>query len=603
MISNFSIFNSLTDEQKARLTANCHRETFEKDEIIFKQGDSGCSLYLIDTGKVEISVFSYFVSKKIVAVLSDKDFFGEMSILNRKRRRSASAISLERTHVIVVPESEVEALMDQQPSLAMSMLRILSKRLEDTNTRNFMLELWKFLTSDRSIEKLLQAAVYTAEDAYGCYSEIILDPVACENYYHLLFSEEMISQLKKKTEEEISKVKVVFLKDQVKIQDSIPPKNDELTVFSQSLVIEEKNLGYFQIFAKKENFEKNGSEVLESFAHQVAEAVEMEIGKSKLKIMENRIKGIFETIADGLLVLDDKGLPLLSNKAFKDMFFPPDCPNNDALNAILPSLYQSGKDSGNQELVLLKPHAQILSSNFITTCDAKGNKQETIISIRNVTGPKREEQKFLQLVSMLIRRIYNLYLPLVAISEPLRDKRFKRIRRMIKNFIYLIEIKSGPLRVQRMPTTIGEFMAEVMEKVVPVFERRRIKFVRNENPEIDKTGICVDSELLLEAFLSILAFHGRRLGFDSKAVFNEKIEGGVYSFGIETQRRNWRIPVGPEILDWQKCIEWFIAAENRAVLLELPFSRHIFESHKGKIEFFEENQIVKFVISVPVEEF
>ncbi|MBF0407705.1 MAG: cyclic nucleotide-binding domain-containing protein [Candidatus Riflebacteria bacterium] len=600
MISDFQLFSALNPDEISRIASNCQRKSFQPGQTIFRQGDSGCNLYLIEKGKVEISVFSCFVPRKVVAVLEEKEYFGEMSILNRRKRRSATVVAIEKTDLIIIPEQEVEFLVENFPSIALNMLKTLSRRLEETNTHSFVLDIWKFISSDRNIVKLLNAAVYTAEAALGYHSEIVLDLLSTREFHDLLFSEETIRNIASKTEKEKEKVKLLFSKDSLLIIDDFENSLVNDSVFSQPLLIEGKILGYFRFYADKAKIQPDENVALKAFSEQVATVLELELSKYKLRLMENRLNGIFETIADGILVLDENGVPSMSNRSFNKMFFPEGC-QNDALNAVLPSLYQAGRDTGTQELVLLKPHAQVLSSNFITTRDSKGNRSETIISIRNVTAPKREEQKFLQLVSMLIRRVYNLYLPILGISEPLREKRFRRVKRMIRNFIYLIEIKSGPLRVQRMPMTIGEFYDEMWEKVTPLFARRRISLLKEFDENVNKTEICVDSELLIEAFISILAYHGRRLSFDSHIRFEEVIEVADYRLNLITRKSDWRIKPGPEILDWQKCVEWFIAAENRAVLLELPFSRHIFESHKGTVDFIDEGDFVKFSLFIPAE--
>jgi len=58
---------------------------FKIGEAIFRMGDEGDYFFVIEQGKVKISI-NESNGEKILAILGENDFFGEMSILNRDRR-------------------------------------------------------------------------------------------------------------------------------------------------------------------------------------------------------------------------------------------------------------------------------------------------------------------------------------------------------------------------------------------------------------------------------------------------------------------------------------------------------------------------------------
>ena len=68
--------------------------TFNKDEIIFLEGQSSNCAYIIESGKVGIYREDSSGNRFLVRKLSKKDLFGEMSLID-KYPRSATAIALE----------------------------------------------------------------------------------------------------------------------------------------------------------------------------------------------------------------------------------------------------------------------------------------------------------------------------------------------------------------------------------------------------------------------------------------------------------------------------------------------------------------------------
>ena len=76
------------------------KETFEAGDVIFKEGSHGLAVYILSSGKVEISKMIQG-RKIIVEILGPDDIFGEMSFIDHSPR-SATAIALEDTALELV---------------------------------------------------------------------------------------------------------------------------------------------------------------------------------------------------------------------------------------------------------------------------------------------------------------------------------------------------------------------------------------------------------------------------------------------------------------------------------------------------------------------
>jgi len=88
---------------------------FEPGDIIFNEGDVGDYLYIIVKGKVEI--LKKNLEKDVhIAFLGEGEFFGEMSLLNEKRR-NATVKCIDAADILAIRKSDFGALIANFPKL------------------------------------------------------------------------------------------------------------------------------------------------------------------------------------------------------------------------------------------------------------------------------------------------------------------------------------------------------------------------------------------------------------------------------------------------------------------------------------------------------
>jgi len=104
---------------------------FPPNTVIFRDGDPGEHMYVIQNGSVKISKMIRGVEKTL-ATLGKGEFFGEMAILNDKPR-SASAETLEESDMLVVERKTFEALIRGNPEVAVRFIKRLADRLREAN--------------------------------------------------------------------------------------------------------------------------------------------------------------------------------------------------------------------------------------------------------------------------------------------------------------------------------------------------------------------------------------------------------------------------------------------------------------------------------------
>jgi CRP-like cAMP-binding protein len=105
---------------------------FDKGHVLFREGDEGDEMYIIQTGHVAIKKKMHDGSEVTLAVLEKGDFLGEMAILERAPR-SATAEVVEAGELIVISSMTFGDMIKANPEIAVRMLRKQSIRLRETN--------------------------------------------------------------------------------------------------------------------------------------------------------------------------------------------------------------------------------------------------------------------------------------------------------------------------------------------------------------------------------------------------------------------------------------------------------------------------------------
>lgn len=104
---------------------------YQKGDMVFKEGDGGSEMFVIQSGKVEI--YKEIDGQKRFSVVFEKgDFFGEMSLLE-SLPRTANALVLEDAELIVINSTVFDQMIRQNIEIAVRMLRKFSSRLRETN--------------------------------------------------------------------------------------------------------------------------------------------------------------------------------------------------------------------------------------------------------------------------------------------------------------------------------------------------------------------------------------------------------------------------------------------------------------------------------------
>ena len=126
------LFASLDDDAARELRSLLSDKTVPQNTRLFRQGDKGDAMYLIESGRVRISIRDHDEQEVILAELAQGDFFGEMSIIDG-RQRSADANVIENARLAILSRDAFLSFVRNNPDVALEMLSALTDRLRRTD--------------------------------------------------------------------------------------------------------------------------------------------------------------------------------------------------------------------------------------------------------------------------------------------------------------------------------------------------------------------------------------------------------------------------------------------------------------------------------------
>ena len=120
-LARVPLFTSLKPAHVADLAARLRERKYRSGEVIFHQDDPGSSLHIIQNGQVKITTTSPEGEEIIMAILNERDSFGEIALLDGKPR-SANAVAMSATQTLTLDRDDFLGVLDQNPGMVGSIL-------------------------------------------------------------------------------------------------------------------------------------------------------------------------------------------------------------------------------------------------------------------------------------------------------------------------------------------------------------------------------------------------------------------------------------------------------------------------------------------------
>jgi len=127
------LFASIPSGQLQELVTSLHQIVLPPDTILIHEGDSGDTLYVVLEGRMDVVKAFGTPEEQLLKTLTCGEFFGEMSLLDPQRIRTASVVSRTAVRLLEMSRKDFDALLRSWPEAAYDLAKVLSGRLRDTD--------------------------------------------------------------------------------------------------------------------------------------------------------------------------------------------------------------------------------------------------------------------------------------------------------------------------------------------------------------------------------------------------------------------------------------------------------------------------------------
>lgn len=131
-LKSSKLFSGLLSAELQQLQQTTEIKSYKANQEIFREGDVGDGIYLVNEGCVQISALVGPGKRRVLYRVGPGDFFGEMAVLDNAPR-SATATAEMETVLCHILRDDLLQLLERSPKLVISLLREFSQRMRDFN--------------------------------------------------------------------------------------------------------------------------------------------------------------------------------------------------------------------------------------------------------------------------------------------------------------------------------------------------------------------------------------------------------------------------------------------------------------------------------------
>ena len=162
VLKSIPLFSELIDSDLNEIGKTAVRQVFKKDNMVLIEEEMGSTMFIILEGRVKISRISDEGREVILSILSEGDFFGEMSILDGQTR-SANVVTLEDSKILVIRREDFLQMLHDYPQIAINLLKELAHRLRRSDSQI------KSLSLQNATGKVASTLLRIADDSGKIY--------------------------------------------------------------------------------------------------------------------------------------------------------------------------------------------------------------------------------------------------------------------------------------------------------------------------------------------------------------------------------------------------------------------------------------------------
>src|SRR3954470_4417192 len=134
LLSGVPVFEALDPRELARIAQLAVPRRFEAGHVVFREGDSSDTCYIVKTGHCR-AIRSHTDGRSItLATFGPGDFFGELAMFDDERR-SATVEAMDELSTCAILGGDMRRLLREHPEISVKLVTTLGRRLRAANER------------------------------------------------------------------------------------------------------------------------------------------------------------------------------------------------------------------------------------------------------------------------------------------------------------------------------------------------------------------------------------------------------------------------------------------------------------------------------------
>ncbi|MDO8968874.1 MAG: cyclic nucleotide-binding domain-containing protein [Algoriphagus sp.] len=135
-LQRIKFFERLRQKELMRFLPAMHHRKYVCNEVVFFSKDPSQALYLVKSGKVNLTI-DIKDNFEMIMEVTHGGCFGENSLLENAKRTYTALIDSEEAELIVIPHFAIQEIFDSNPKIKAKMMTSLAEYYNGNNQRLF----------------------------------------------------------------------------------------------------------------------------------------------------------------------------------------------------------------------------------------------------------------------------------------------------------------------------------------------------------------------------------------------------------------------------------------------------------------------------------
>ncbi|PSL02632.1 Crp/Fnr family transcriptional regulator [Cecembia rubra] len=135
-LSQVMLFERLKNMEMARFLTALHQRKYTRDEVVFFSGDPSQALYIVKSGRINLTI-DIKDNFEIINEVNKGEAFGENTLLENVTRIYTAIVASEEAELLVIPHFAIQEVFDSYPKIKAKMMTSLAEFYNQNNRRLF----------------------------------------------------------------------------------------------------------------------------------------------------------------------------------------------------------------------------------------------------------------------------------------------------------------------------------------------------------------------------------------------------------------------------------------------------------------------------------